>query len=90
MAVSIRLQRGGRRNRPYYRIVVADSRKPRDGRFIEVVGTYDPLKKENKITFKPERYNHWLSVGAQPSDKVKYLFKQYKKSNPTDTAEQNA
>ena len=73
MAVAIRLSRGGAKKRPYYRIVVADSRMPRDGRFIERVGTYNPmLPKEHpeRIELKTERIQHWLSVGARPSDRV--------------------
>lgn len=73
MAVKIRLSRGGSKKRPYYRIVVADERAPRDGRFIERVGTYDPLlpkDSEQRVTLKSERIQHWLSVGAQPTDRV--------------------
>ncbi|MDP2699556.1 30S ribosomal protein S16 [Thalassospira sp.] len=73
MAVKIRLSRGGAKKRPYYRIVVADARAPRDGSFIEKIGTYDPmLPKEagNRVTFKEERVKYWLGVGAQPTDRV--------------------
>lgn len=73
MAVKIRLSRGGSKKRPYYRIVVADERAPRDGRFIERVGTYNPLlpkDNEQRVTLKSERIQHWLSVGAQPTDRV--------------------
>ena len=73
MAVAIRLARGGAKKRPYYRIVVADSRNSRDGRFIERVGSYNPLLgKEDpaRITLNQDRIRHWLSVGAQPSDRV--------------------
>ncbi|MBO87982.1 MAG: 30S ribosomal protein S16 [Rickettsiales bacterium] len=73
MSLKIRLARGGAKKRPFYRIVVADSRMPRDGRFIERVGTYNPmLPKEHpeRIELKTERIQHWLSVGAQPSDRV--------------------
>ena len=73
MAVSIRLARGGAKKRPYYRIVVADSRAPRDGRFIEKVGTYNPLLAKDspeRVKLDAERIGHWLSVGAQPSDRV--------------------
>ena len=69
MSLKIRLARGGAKKRPFYRIVVADSRMPRDGRFIERVGTYNPmLPKEHpeRIELKTERIQHWLSVGAQP------------------------
>lgn len=73
MAVKIRLTRGGAKKRPYYRIVVADSRNPRDGRFIEQIGTYNPMlprDNESRLTLKTDRAQHWLSVGAQPSDRV--------------------
>ncbi len=73
MALSIRLSRGGSKKRPYYRIVVADARSPRDGRFIEKLGTYNPLlakDDEKRIILDGERAKHWLSVGAQPTDRV--------------------
>lgn len=73
MSLRIRLARGGAKKRPYYRIVVADSRAARDGRFIEKLGSYDPmLPRENpeRIRLDAERIKHWLSVGAQPSDRV--------------------
>lgn len=73
MAVVIRMSRGGRTNLPFYRIVVADSRFPRDGRYIERVGTYNPLLKtgdENRITLVKDRIEHWLKQGAQPSERV--------------------
>ena len=73
MALSIRLSRGGAKKRPFYRIVVADSRAPRDGRFIEKLGTYNPLlpkESAERVTLDTERAKHWLSVGAQPSDRV--------------------
>ena len=73
MAVSIRLSRGGSKKRPYYRIVVADSRSPRDGSFIEKIGTYNPLlakDDEKRVTLDKDRAAHWLGVGAQPSDRV--------------------
>src|SRR5690348_17758252 len=73
MAVSIRLSRGGAKKRPYYRIVVADSRNARDGRFIEKVGTYNPLLAKDspeRVKLDADRIGHWLSVGAQPSDRV--------------------
>jgi small subunit ribosomal protein S16 len=81
MSVKIRMQRGGNRNRADYRIVVADSRSARDGRFIEAIGTYDPLPKEKTITFKDDRYNYWLSKGAQASDSVAALYKVFSKRN---------
>ncbi len=73
MAVSIRLSRGGSKKRPYYRIVVADSRSPRDGNFIEKVGTYNPMLAKddaNRVTLNGDRIKHWLGVGAQPTDRV--------------------
>jgi small subunit ribosomal protein S16 len=73
MALKIRLSRGGAKKRPYYRIVVADSRNPRDGRFIERIGTYNPmLEKDNpdRVVIDIERAKHWLSHGAKPSDRV--------------------
>jgi small subunit ribosomal protein S16 len=73
MAVSIRLSRGGSKKRPYYRIVVADARAPRDGQFIEKIGTYNPLlakDDEKRVVLNAERAKHWLSVGAQPTDRV--------------------
>ena len=73
MAVSIRLARGGAKKRPYYRIVVADSRNARDGRFIEKVGTYNPLLAKDspeRVKLDADRISHWLAVGAQPSDRV--------------------
>jgi small subunit ribosomal protein S16 len=79
MAVSIRLRREGARNRPYYKVVVADSRSPRDGKFIEIIGTYDPKKPDHNSTLKLDRIDHWLSQGAQPSDTVRSLIKKNKK-----------
>ncbi len=73
MAVAIRLARGGSKKRPYYRIVVADSRNARDGRFLEKIGTYNPLlpkDSEERVKLDADRAKHWLSVGAQPSDRV--------------------
>src|SRR3990170_2091384 len=73
MAVAIRLARGGSKKRPYYRIVVADSRNARDGRFIEKLGTYNPLLAKDspeRVKLDAERIQHWLNVGAQPSDRV--------------------
>ncbi len=75
MAVRIRLTRMGRKKRPFYRIVVADSRAPRDGRFIEHVGYYDPLKDPAEVKVEEERVLYWLGVGAQPSDTVRSILK---------------
>lgn len=76
MATKIRLKRMGAKKAPFYRIVVADSRSPRDGRFIEEIGYYDPLKKPSVIKVDKEKALDWLKKGAQPSDTVKSLFKQ--------------
>jgi small subunit ribosomal protein S16 len=73
MSLKIRLARGGAKKRPYYRIIVADARSPRDGKFIEKVGTYNPLLAEGKgdrVVLNVERVKYWLSVGAQPTDRV--------------------
>ena len=74
MSVKIRLTRMGSKKKPYYRINVADSRSPRDGRFIETVGTYNPLVAENQVTLKEERVMEWLNNGAQPSDTVRNIL----------------
>lgn len=79
MAVSIRLRREGAKNRPYYKVVVADGRSPRDGKFIELIGTYDPKKAGHNSTLKLDRIEYWLSKGAQPSDTVRSLIKKNKK-----------
>lgn len=79
MAVSIRLRREGTKNRPYYRVVVADSRGPRDGKFIEIIGTYDPKQTGQNSSFSVERAEYWISKGAQPSDTVRSLIKKQKK-----------
>jgi small subunit ribosomal protein S16 len=83
MAVSIRLRREGAKNRPYYKVVVADSRSPRDGKFIEIIGTYDPKKPDHNSTLKLDRIDHWISKGAQPSDTVRSLIKKNKKRSTT-------
>ena len=87
MAVSIRLRREGAKNRPYYKVVVADSRSPRDGKFIEIIGTYDPKKPDHNSTLKLDRIDHWISKGAQPSDTVRSLIKKNKKQVATAPAE---
>ena len=74
MVTRIRLARGGKKKAPFYRIVVADGRAPRDGKFIERIGSYDPQLSENKVTLDQERARYWLDVGAQPSDRVAKLF----------------
>ena len=91
MAIAIRLSRGGAKKRPYYRIVVADSRAPRDGGFIERLGSYNPLMPKDsaeRVVLNVERAKHWLSVGAQPTDRVARfldaagLLKRTAKNNP--------
>jgi len=73
--VRIRLARGGVKKKPYYRIVVADQRCKRDGRYLERIGFYNPMVKEKRFEIDAERLKHWLSVGAQPSDRVSKLMK---------------
>jgi small subunit ribosomal protein S16 len=72
MALKIRLARAGSKKRPYYHIVIADVRSPRDGRFIEQVGSWNPIlpKDGDRVTLKEDRIKHWLEVGAQPTDRV--------------------
>jgi small subunit ribosomal protein S16 len=79
MAVSIRLRREGAKNSPYYKVVVADKRSPRDGKFIETIGTYDPKKPGHNSTLNIDRVEYWISKGAQPSDTVRSLIKKNKK-----------
>jgi small subunit ribosomal protein S16 len=92
MALKIRLARGGAKKRPYYRIVVADSNSPRDGRFIEKIGAWNPIQpkdSKDRVTLDAERAKHWLSVGAQPTDRVARFFdqagllKREARNNPT-------
>lgn len=73
--VKIRLRRMGAKKAPYYRIVVADSRSPRDGRFIEEIGTYDPMAEGSKLKVDMERAKYWIANGAQPTDTVRGLLK---------------
>jgi small subunit ribosomal protein S16 len=73
--VRIRLRRMGAKKKPFYRIVVADTQSPRDGRFIEVIGTYDPLTEPETVNLELERAAHWLSVGAQPSESVARMLR---------------
>ena len=76
MAVKLRLKRMGAKQKPFYRIVAADSRSPRDGRFIETIGTYNPIRKPAEITVNEEKALNWLSKGAQPTDTVRSLLSQ--------------
>jgi len=80
MAVKIRMKRVGAKNAPVFRIVVADGRSPRDGKFIEQLGTYQPRKKENNFTLDLDRAKYWLSKGAQPSDTVASFIKKATKA----------
>jgi len=73
--VKIRLTRGGAKKKPFYRIVVADSRAARDGKFIEILGTYDPLKDPAEVKINEEKAKKWISDGAKPTDTVRALFK---------------
>ncbi|MBD9070947.1 MAG: 30S ribosomal protein S16 [Ruminococcaceae bacterium] len=75
MAVKIRLRRMGAKKNPFYRIVVADSRYPRDGRFIEEIGTYDPLKTPADVKIDADKAKQWIANGAQPTDTVKDILK---------------
>ena len=75
MALVIRLRRHGSRKKPFYRIVVADSRSPRDGRFVEQVGTYDPAFDPPRVTIKSDAAHRWIKAGAKPSDTVRKLIK---------------
>lgn len=84
MAVKIRLARHGAKKRPFYRIVVADSEAPRDGRFLEMVGTYNPLKEPAEVILKQERIQYWIGQGAKPTDTVSSLLKE--ESAVTDSA----
>ena len=79
MSVKIRMKRIGTKNTPVFRIVVADSRSPRDGKFIEEIGTYHPLQQGNNFTLKLDRAQHWISKGAQPSDTVASFIKKASK-----------
>lgn len=76
MPVKIRLARYGAKKRPFYRIVVADSESPRDGRFLERVGVYNPLTEPSEVTFKDDRIRYWIGQGAIPTNTVKSLLKQ--------------
>jgi len=86
MAVKIRMRRVGAKNAPVFRIVVADGRSPRDGKFIELIGTYQPLKKGNNFTFKLDRANYWLSKGAQPSETVASFIKKASRAAEAEAA----
>ncbi|MEM7403015.1 MAG: 30S ribosomal protein S16 [Myxococcota bacterium] len=85
--VVIRLSRGGTKKRPFYRMVVADSRMSRDGRFIEQVGTYNPLVQDRSIRLKQDRIEHWLQQGARPSDTVHHLIAKNRRQLQTAASE---
>jgi small subunit ribosomal protein S16 len=76
--LAIRLARTGKKKKPSYRIVVIEKTRPRDGRFVEIVGTYDPLRQPAEIRLKEERVKYWLGVGAQPSETVRSFFAKQK------------
>ncbi len=76
MAVKIRMARYGAKKKPHFRIVAADSRSPRDGKHLEILGTYDPNKTDQKVAWDVERMKYWLSQGAQPSETIQSLMKQ--------------
>lgn len=82
MAVKIRLKRMGAKNNPAYRVVVADERSPRDGKFIEEIGTYQPRKQGSNFELNLDRANYWISVGAQPSDTVASMIRKAVRTAP--------
>ena len=82
MSVKIRMKRVGTKNTPVFRIVVADSRSPRDGKFIEEIGSYQPLKQGENYTLKLDRAEYWIGKGAQPSDTVASFIKKLGKATP--------
>lgn len=81
MAVRIRLARYGSKKTPFYRVVAAHGESRRDGRFLELIGTYDPASTDNRVTLKQDRYDYWVSVGAQPSDTVASLVRKAKRAS---------
>lgn len=81
MAVSIRLRREGAKNRPFYRVVVADKRAPRDGKFLEVIGNYDPRKTGENYQIKLDRAEYWVKNGAQPSETVASIIRKARKKS---------
>jgi small subunit ribosomal protein S16 len=91
MSLKIRLSRGGAKKRPFYKIVLADSRSPRDGKFLERLGTYNPMlpaDHADRLVLKEERIKHWLSVGAQPTDRVAKFLSQAGCMSPRPRPEQ--
>ena len=87
MAVRIRLSRFGRKKKPFYRIVVADSEAKRDGRFLEIVGTYDPMQDPAAVTIKQDKLQVWIDLGAKPTDTVRSLIKKHATDDTIATAE---
>jgi small subunit ribosomal protein S16 len=81
MAVVIRLRKEGKKNRPYFRVVVTDKESPRDGRFLEMVGTYNPMGKQEGMKLKLDRIDHWVGKGAKPSDTVAIFIRKARKAN---------
>ena len=86
MAVSIRLRREGAKNRPYYRVVVADKRAPRDGKFLEVIGNYDPRKTGENYQINLDRADYWVKNGAQPSETVASIIRKARKKTAAAAA----
>lgn len=86
MAVSIRLRREGAKNRPFYRVVVADKRSPRDGKFIEVIGNYDPRKAGHNYEINLDRADYWVKNGAQPSETVASIIRKARKQTAAPVA----
>jgi len=86
MAVTIRLKRIGAKNNPVYRVVVADQRSPRDGKFLEEIGTYNPTQKDNNVTVKLDRADYWIKNGAQPSDTVASFIRKARRTAAVATA----
>jgi len=82
MSVKLRLARAGAKKNPYYHVVAADSRKPRDGKFIEAIGSYYPNSKEKQFDVDTERLQYWIKAGAQPTVTVGELIKRHRKANP--------
>jgi len=82
MSVKLRLARAGAKKNPYYHVVAADSRKPRDGKFIEAIGSFYPHDKQNPFKVDDERLAYWIKAGAQPTETVGELIKRHQKANP--------
>lgn len=82
MSVKIRLKRIGAKNNPVFRVVVADGRSPRDGKFIEEIGTYNPTQKDNNVTVKLDRADYWIKQGAKPSDTVASFLRKARRTAP--------